>query len=51
MFLEVYGDGFTAVQEGAMAAGDLKYGIYYGYSLMKLEFDNVKNEHEEITLN
>ena len=50
LFLDVEGEGFTAIQEGAMATGDIQNGVYYGYSLMKVTFDDINEEYEEIAL-
>ena len=50
LFLEVNGEGFTSTQEGAMSTGDLQNGVYYGYSSMKVIFDDINEEDEEITL-
>lgn len=50
LFLEVDGEGFTTTQEGAMATGDIQNGVYYGYSSMKVTFDDINEEDEEITL-
>ena len=50
LFLEVDGEGFTTTQEGAMATGDIQNGVYYGYSSMKVTFDDINEEYEEIEL-
>lgn len=50
MFLQAEGEGFTAIQGDAIATGDLKNGIYYGYTSMELKFDEIKDNRKEITL-
>lgn len=50
LFLQAEGDGFTAIEGNAMATGNLKDGIYYGYTSMELKFDNIEDKNEEITL-
>ena len=50
LFLQAEGEGFTAIQGDAIATGDLKNSIYYGYTSMELKFDEIKDNRKEITL-
>lgn len=50
LFLQAEGEGFTAIQGDAIATGDLKNGIYYGYTSMEVKFDEIKGNRKEITL-